>query len=39
VLHYSATARREEFPYRALATSVYVKRGDTWQLAVHQQTP
>lgn len=39
VLHYRATARREEFPYQALATSVYVKRDDVWRLAVHQQTP
>jgi hypothetical protein len=40
-LHYVATAQREGdgSPYHALVTSVYVRRGADWLLAVHQQTP
>ncbi|MPZ21959.1 MAG: DUF4440 domain-containing protein [Dehalococcoidia bacterium] len=38
---YRATGRREGDPsdYRALASSVYVRRGGEWKLALHQQTP
>jgi hypothetical protein len=40
-LQYRASARRagDTAPYQTLATSVYVRRDDAWQLAVHQQTP
>jgi hypothetical protein len=40
-IHYRATARRqgEPAPYRALITSVYVRRENAWLLVVHQQTP
>jgi hypothetical protein len=38
---YKAEARREgdDAPYSALAGSAYVRRGDSWKLAFHQQTP
>jgi hypothetical protein len=38
---YQATARREgdTSDYSAFVTSVYVRRGKGWQLAMHQQTP
>jgi hypothetical protein len=38
---YAAAARRpgDEQPYRALASSVYVRRDGAWLLAQHQQTP
>jgi hypothetical protein len=41
LLVYHASARRDgqEAPYRAIMTSLYVRVGDTWQLAFHQQTP
>lgn len=41
LLTYRATAEREpaEGSYAARASSVYVKCGDVWQLAFHQQTP
>ena len=41
VLTYRAAARREEdtTEYRAVASSVYVRRADGWRLAVHQQSP
>ena len=40
-LHYQAVAERagDPSPYRALVTSVYVRRGAEWLLAIHQQTP
>jgi hypothetical protein len=34
-----ARRQREEEPYRALMTSVYVEQGGRWRLALHQQTP
>lgn len=34
-----AYAVGESDPYRAALTSVYVRRGGRWSLAVHQQTP
>jgi hypothetical protein len=38
-LNYQASARRAGAePYTALATSVYVRRNERWQLALHQQT-
>jgi hypothetical protein len=37
---YRATAVRDgQEPYHALFTSVYVREGDAWKLALHQQTP
>ena len=41
LLVYHASARRDgqEAPYKAIMTSLYVRAGDTWQLAFHQQTP
>ena len=40
-LLYRATAQGEgdAKPYQALVTSVYVRRGGEWLLALHQQTP
>ncbi|MGI8874169.1 MAG: nuclear transport factor 2 family protein [Egibacteraceae bacterium] len=34
-----ATARRDGGDYTALFSSTYVREGDSWKLAVHQQTP
>jgi hypothetical protein len=40
VVTYECRARRKDGkPYRALVSSGYVKRGDSWKLAFHQQTP
>jgi len=41
VLTYQATAKRpdQDTPYVALVSSGYVKHGDSWKLAFHQQTP
>ena len=38
-LTYAARARRGNEAYEAMVTSTYVRRGDRWQLALHQQTP
>jgi endonuclease/exonuclease/phosphatase (EEP) superfamily protein YafD len=40
-LTYHATARRADqpAPYRATMTSVYLRDGEDWRLALHQQTP
>jgi hypothetical protein len=39
-LVYKATGRRPGGSvYRTYATSVYVRDGDSWKLALHQQTP
>ena len=39
VVAYQATARREGAEYKALFNSTYVREGNDWKLAVHQQTP
>jgi hypothetical protein len=41
LLTYKAVARRnnEAAPVTVLAVSAYVRRGDDWKLAFHQQTP
>ena len=41
LLTYKASARREgeESQYSARASSAYVRRGGSWKLAFHQQTP
>ena len=39
VVAYRATARRGDDEYTALFTSTYVRDGDAWRLALHQQTP
>lgn len=40
IVSYAANAERDgAAPYRAFASSVYVLREGTWQLAFHQQTP
>jgi len=41
VVTYKATAMREGevLPYVARASSAYVRDGDRWKLAFHQQTP
>jgi hypothetical protein len=40
LLHYRVTARweHEDAPIAVLASSVYVRRGNEWKLAFHQQT-
>jgi hypothetical protein len=38
-LTYRWRSRRAEQGYRAIMSSVYVRRDDTWKLALHQQTP
>jgi hypothetical protein len=38
-LVYTARASRGAEEYRAGITSAYRRRGDGWELAVHQQTP
>lgn len=40
VVVYRAEAQRDgEDPYRALMTTIYVREGGAWRLALHQQTP
>jgi hypothetical protein len=41
LLTYRVAARwqHEQIKHSALASSVYVSRGDSWKLAFHQQTP
>jgi hypothetical protein len=39
VVAYRATARRGGTDYTALFNSTYVRAGDSWRLALHQQTP
>lgn len=39
LLTYKASARRKSQGVTVLATSVYVRRGEDWKLALHQQTP
>ena len=40
VVSYGVVAQREGAPtYSALISSTYVRRGDAWRLALHQQTP
>lgn len=41
ILSYRAVARREDdaSDYSALASSVYIRDGDSWKMAFHQQTP
>jgi hypothetical protein len=40
VVTYGVVAHREGAPtYSALISSTYVRRGDAWRLALHQQTP
>jgi hypothetical protein len=40
ILSYRASARRASGEaYEALVSSAYVKRGESWKLAFHQQTP
>ena len=39
VLAYRVHARRDDRDYDALLNSTYVRDGDTWRLALHQQTP
>ncbi len=38
-LVYSATASRGDFTFTGLMTSVYVRRGEHWLLALYTQTP
>lgn len=38
-LTYSVTANRAGTQYRALMTTVYVRRDGRWKVAFHQQTP
>jgi hypothetical protein len=35
----SGSRRGDESVYSALASSVYVRRGSEWKLALHQQSP
>lgn len=40
VVTYECAARRkDDKPYHALVSSAYVRRGEAWKLAFHQQTP
>jgi hypothetical protein len=40
ILAYRAVGEREDdAPYKALCTSTYVREGNEWRLAQHQQTP
>ena len=39
VVAYRATARRGDQEYTALFNSTYVREGEAWRLALHQQTP
>jgi hypothetical protein len=39
VVAYEATARRSDGDYVALFNSTYVRQGDAWRVALHQQTP
>lgn len=39
VVAYRGVARRGADEYEALFNSTYVRRGDSWALALHQQTP
>jgi hypothetical protein len=39
LLSYRFSGRRGDFEYRALMGSVYVRRGGSWMMAFHQQTP
>lgn len=39
LVSYAASAEREDTPYAAFATSLYVRRSGGWRLAQHQQTP
>ena len=39
LLTYAVQALREGASYEALAASAYVRSGDSWRLAFHQQTP
>jgi hypothetical protein len=39
VVAYRGTARRGDDDYCALFNSTYLRDGDTWRLALHQQTP
>lgn len=39
VVTYGAVAERAGQEYSALFSSLYVRRGDDWKLAFHQQTP
>lgn len=39
-LTYRVTAKRpDDEPYSALITSTYVRQGNSWLMAMHQQTP
>ncbi|MFN2201604.1 MAG: nuclear transport factor 2 family protein [Caldilineaceae bacterium] len=39
VVYWVAAQRADTEPYEALISSTYVRDGDTWKLALHQQTP
>lgn len=39
MLTYTFTGRRGDQTYRAVLTSVYVKRDGEWLMVLHQQTP
>jgi hypothetical protein len=40
IISYEAAARRGDgSPYRALASTAYVRRGPEWKMTFHQQTP
>jgi hypothetical protein len=39
LIYRAAGSRDGDPPYSALVSSVYVRRGDVWRLALHQQTP
>lgn len=39
IICYESSAKRGERGYRALVSSGYVRRGEDWKMAFHQQTP
>jgi hypothetical protein len=39
IICYESSARKADRSYRALVSSGYVRRGEDWKMAFHQQTP
>jgi uncharacterized protein YchJ len=39
IICYESSAKRGDRAYRALVSSGYVRRGEDWKMAFHQQTP
>ncbi len=39
IVTYGASAERAKRPYSAVMSSVYARRGGSWRLVLHQQSP